>query len=74
MARFRERVEVKNEIQDGGKIRPDDSYKQNGGKSSKTQQQEILADGNEIGFDNEYEDIDAIDGYEDIDQGTYEGE
>lgn len=74
MARFRERFEVKNEMQDGGKIRPDDSYKQNGGKSSKTQQQEILADGNEIGFDNEYEDIDAIDGYEDIDQGTYEGE
>ena len=70
MARFRERFEVKNEMQDGGKIRPDDSYKQNGGKSSKAQQQEIIAEENEVGFDNEYED----DVYEDIDQETYEGE
>lgn len=72
MARFREKFEVKNEMQDGGKIRPDDSYKQNGGKSSKAQQKEILAEENEIGFDNEYEDIDE--GYEDIEQETYEGE
>ena len=74
MARFREGFEVKNEMQDGGKIRPDDSYKQNGGKSSKTQQQEILADVNEIGFDNEYEDVEEVDVYEDIEQETYEGE
>ncbi len=59
MGRFRERFEVKNEMSDGGKIRPDDSYKQNGGKTSSEQQKEIIEDAEKSGgfddFDYEFE-------------------
>lgn len=53
MARFRERFEVKNEMQDGGKIKPDDKT---GGKSSKQTQEEIQEEINSVGFD-DWEDI-----------------
>lgn len=53
------RFEVKNEMRDGGKIRPDDSYKQNGGKTSLEQQKEIIEDAEKSGgfddFDFEFE-------------------
>lgn len=55
MARFRERFEVKNEMQDGGKIRSDDN-KQTGGKSSKQTQEEIRQELERVGF-NDWEDI-----------------
>jgi len=62
MARRFERFEVKNEMRDGGKIRPDDSYKQNGGKTSSDQQKEIIEDAEKSGgfddFDIEQDDID----------------
>lgn len=59
MPRFNRRFEVKRETQDGGKIRTDDSYKQNGGKTSSEQQKEIIEDAEKSGgfddFDYEFE-------------------
>ena len=59
MRRRMEKFEVKNEMYDGGKIRPDDSYKENGGKSSKAQQEYVFEDTQKVGFDDF--DIDEVD-------------
>ena len=60
MAKFR-RFEVKREMQDGGKIRPDDNYKHNGGNSSLEQQQEIEREANQVGgFDDFEQDYDSV--------------
>ena len=60
MAKFR-RFEVKREMQDGGKIRTDDSYKQNGGNSSLEQQQETEREANQVGgFDDFEQDYDSV--------------
>lgn len=59
MSRFNRRFEVKREMNDGGKIRPDDSYKQNGGNSSLEQQQETEREANQVGgFDDFEQDYD----------------
>jgi len=74
MGRFRERFEVKNEMSDGGKIRPDDSYKQNGGKTSSQQQKEIIEDAEKSGgfddYDYEFEQEDIAS--EEIDEAQIE--
>lgn len=60
MARFR-RFEVKREMQDGGKLRPDDNYKHNGGNSSLEQQQETEREANQVGgFDDFEQDYDSV--------------
>ncbi len=60
MAKFR-RFEVKREMQDGGKIRPDDNYKHNGGNSSLEQQQETEREANQVGgFDDLEQDYDSV--------------
>lgn len=60
MARFR-RFEVKRKMQDGGKLRPDDNYKHNGGNSSLEQQQETEREANQIGgFDDFEQDYDSV--------------
>ncbi len=70
MRRRMEKFEVKNEMYDGGKIRPDDSYKENGGKSSKAQQEEIFEDTQKVGFDDDF-DIDEVDNITpEIDENT----
>lgn len=66
-----EKFEVKNEMYDGGKIRPDDSYKENGGKSSKAQQEYVFEDTQKVGFD-DYDDYDDIDELDDITTKTNE--
>ncbi len=56
MARFNKRFEVKNEMSDGGKIRPDDDkqFQKNGGQSSLEQQRIILEEAQQAGgFDDE---------------------
>jgi len=59
MPRFNRRFEVKRETQDGGKVRPDDdSYKQNGGKSSEEQQRDIRDEANQVGFEDFEQDYD----------------
>lgn len=60
MTRFR-RFEVKREMQDGGKLRPDDNYKHNGGNSSLEQQQETERDANQVGgFDDFEQDYNSV--------------
>lgn len=60
MARFR-RFEVKREMQDGGKLRPDDNYKHNGGNSSLEQQQETEREANQVGgFDGFERDYNSV--------------
>lgn len=60
MARFR-RFEVKREMQDGGKLRPDDNYKHNGGNSSLEQQQEAEREANQVGgFDGFERDYNSV--------------
>lgn len=60
MARFR-RFEVKREMQDGGKLRPDDNYKHNGGNTSLEQQQETEREANQVGgFDDFDQDYDSV--------------
>lgn len=69
MARFR-RFEVKREMQDGGNIRPDDNnYKQNGGKSSLEQQQEIEREANQVGGFDDFDYDEVVE--EDFDAHTY---
>ena len=60
MARFNKRFEVKREMSDGGKIRPDadKSFEQTGGRSSLEQQREIYEEANKTGG---FDDIDIID-------------
>ena len=60
MARFR-RFEVKREMQDGGRLRPADNYKHNGGNSSLEQQQETEREANKVGgFDDFEQDYDSV--------------
>lgn len=60
MARVR-RFEVKREMQDGGKLRPDDNYKHNGGNSSLEQQQEAEREANQVGgFDGFERDYNSV--------------
>ena len=60
MARFR-KFEVKREMQDGEKLRPDDNYKHNGGNSSLEQQQETEREANQVGgFEDFEQDEDSV--------------
>ena len=73
MARFNKRFEVKREMSDGGKIRPDDdkSFEQTGGRSSLEQQREIYEEANKTGG---FDDIDIISDIseEDFEEEIYE--
>ena len=57
MARFNKRFEVRREMNDGGKIRPDDDFKQNGGKSSLEQQRATQEEAQQVGGFDDFDDI-----------------
>ena len=71
MTKFNKRFEVKREMSDGEKIRPDDnSYQSTGGESSLAQQEGIIEEANKVGFEDFNQDDDIV-VEEDFDEHKY---